>query len=265
MIEKGGGFVEYIPADQVVAREQYLDFFVGRWFHETLFCRADVKLERHVDPQRARDFYISAQMRSRESGRATDLKAALDAIRRAGDGPAEERMPLVAAALQYLDSVWPQAVDFSTLVAAAGRIVAQEGGAAAEPHMVEGLASDLYQAYRAERIQLLIEPPKLVTVSGERPVASFLAREQALVGPIVTNLRHETIRLDGLLRPFVMLMDGTRDIDALAPLLTELLAAQPVDVEAGETPVGPPQSPEEARERVTQALEMVGKLGLLEE
>jgi SAM-dependent methyltransferase len=36
--------LERIPAEQVVAREQYLDFLTGRWFRESLFCHEDVAL-----------------------------------------------------------------------------------------------------------------------------------------------------------------------------------------------------------------------------
>jgi hypothetical protein len=81
-----------------------------------------------------------------------------------------------------------------------------------------------------------------VTVAGERPEASAVARWQAARGPEITNLRHDPVRLDDLLgRMLVRLCDGTRDraglVDALvAAVGTELpLTISGVPLTDGET------------------------------
>ncbi len=59
-----------------------------------------------------------------------------------------------------------------------------------------------------------------MTVAGERPEASPVARWQAARGPELTSLRHEPVRLDDPLGRFlVRLCDGTRDRAALVEAL----------------------------------------------
>src|SRR5208337_4788585 len=54
------------------------------------------------------------------------------------------------------------------------------------------------------------------TKVSERPVASPLARLDARDGDVITTLHHRSLHLgDALQRGLVMLMDGTRDRDAL--------------------------------------------------
>jgi methyltransferase-like protein len=55
---------------------------------------------------------------------------------------------------------------------------------------------------------------------GELPVASPLARLQAATAAEVTNLRHETVRLDDIESHVLRQLDGTRSRNVL---LTELL------------------------------------------
>jgi SAM-dependent methyltransferase len=230
-IDKGGGFIEHIPAEEVVAREQYLDLFMGRWFHEALFCRADVALRRAVDPQCVRRFFMSLAQRPA----ASDGDAAL--------------APGVAAAVGHLERIWPQAADFDALAEAGGFDHADR----------DALAAALFDAYRQNRIELHAEPPRLAAKPGERPRASLLARTQAQAGPLVANLRHETIRLDEVLHPFLRLVDGTRDIDALAAALDDLLAAREGAADAPRAAA----NADEARSRAAQALDALAKLALL--
>ena len=53
----------------VLAKEQYLDFLKGRSFRQTLLCRDSIKLHRSPDPERVRDFYISSEAKPASSAR----------------------------------------------------------------------------------------------------------------------------------------------------------------------------------------------------
>jgi hypothetical protein len=80
-----------------------------------------------------------------------------------------------------------------------------------------------------------------VTEISERPRASAFARLQARTLTKVTNLKHESIRLeDPLVRTFVGLLDGTRDRATIAREMRVVLrekdlatAALAADVEKG--------------------------------
>lgn len=96
----------------------------------------------------------------------------------------------------------------------------------------------LLRAYGANLVQLHVRPPSLSVRPGERPEASPLARHQAREGPVVTNLRHASVRIeDDLGRRLVELLDGRRDRAALAAELHVFLQESgtpvPDDLEEG--------------------------------
>jgi hypothetical protein len=76
------------------------------------------------------------------------------------------------------------------------------------------------EACYAGTVELYIDPPALAAVAGERPVASPVVRWQARRQPSVTNLRHETLRIDDpLALALLVLLDGTRNRPELAAAL----------------------------------------------
>jgi hypothetical protein len=164
--------------------------------------------------------------------------------------------------LRHLGAVWPRALAFPELVRAAGEIVARDGDAetlGAQP--VEALALTLLAAARANMLHLHAEPPAANDAAGERPLASAFARRQAAASPIVTNLRHTTIRLDGALHPFLPLLDGQRSVAELAPELERLLAEQARQDPAAEFSPAPSQAV--AMARTQQALAALARMGLI--
>jgi hypothetical protein len=99
------------------------------------------------------------------------------------------------------------------------------------PQMLPAICGSLLTLYATTNlVQLHAHPPAPATTAGERPLASPLARIQARDQPEVANLRHVTVPLDdGLLRRLLVLLDGTRDRDAL---LAELGGVDPDTLEA---------------------------------
>jgi hypothetical protein len=80
--------------------------------------------------------------------------------------------------------------------------------------------------------------PALTTSVSERPEASPLARHQAGSGRLVTNQRHEMVRIeDDLGRRLVTLLDGKHDHTSLVCSLRSYLRAvgreAPDDLEGG--------------------------------
>jgi hypothetical protein len=123
----------------------------------------------------------------------------------------EPASPQVAVALSTLQRAWPRGAWFREIAA---------GMSAAD---AEALANVLLTGFVERAIALhSIELPGTTTVS-ERPVGSLLARVQAESSPLVTNLRHDAVRLEPAARRLFGLLDGTRDRSSLE----ELLAAAP--------------------------------------
>jgi SAM-dependent methyltransferase len=179
-----------LRAAGVLEREQYLDFFKGRMFRQTLLCHAD------VEPRELAAPVVRGMLAASPARPAGDV----------GPGRVEFRGPRgatlttdhegVKRALVRLGEAWPDAVP-----------VAELGDGVEEP---------LLRAYAANLVQLHVWAPRLATTPSERPVASALARHQAAEGTRVTTLRHTSVEVpDELGRRLIALLDGTRDHAAL--------------------------------------------------
>ena len=179
----------------MLEREQYLDFFKGRMFRQTLLGHAGATA-REPGPEVVRGMLASTP------ARPVDEK----------DGRVEFRGPRgatlttdheqVKRAFVRLGEAWPAALP-----------VAELGDDPA-------VAETLQRAYAANLVRLHVWAPRLATAPGERPVASALARLQAAEGTRVTTLLHATVEVpDELGRRLIRLLDGTRD---RAALLAEL-------------------------------------------
>ena len=175
------------PVDDPIDREQYLDFFKGRMFRQTLLCHADAELV---------------------AGGLEVVRGMLAATpaRPVGDGEFEGPLgarlttdhEAVKAALVRLGEAWPAALP-----------VAELGD---DPAVAEMLR----RAYAANLVRLHVWAPALTTTPSERPVASALARLQAAQRTRVTTLRHTSVEVpDELGRRLIGLLDGTRDRAAL--------------------------------------------------
>jgi SAM-dependent methyltransferase len=175
----------------VLEREQYLDFFKGRMFRQTLLCHAGAE-PREPAPAVVRGMLASSPLRP---------------VGDAGGGRVEFRGPrgatlttdheAVKAALVRIGDAWPDAVPI------------------AEP-ADDAVLETLLRAYAADLVHLHVWAPALATAPSERPVASALARLQAAEGTRVTTLRHTSVEVtDELGRRLIGLLDGTRDRAAL--------------------------------------------------
>jgi SAM-dependent methyltransferase len=190
LFEQSGSLPAGLGAD-LIAREQYLDFFAGRMFRQTLLCRAEVE----PSPPAA--------------ARVRGMLAATTAepVGEVGPGRVEFRGPAgatlttdhdgVKAALVRLRAAWPRPLP-----------VAELDG--------EAVCEVLLRAYAANVVELHVWAPALAAAPPERPLASALARLQAARGTLITNLWHVSVDVpDELGRRLIALLDGTRDRAAL--------------------------------------------------
>jgi SAM-dependent methyltransferase len=183
--------------DDVILKEQYLDFIKGRRFRQTLLCHEHVALDRGLRPGRMIPLYIAsdAQPVSREND-LEEFRGPRGATLRTDYAPAK-------SALRRLSGIWPQALPFPELLA--------EAGGDAAP-----LAEILLQGYRCGLLEVYTLPRPFAAQAGERPAASPLARFEAQDGTLVTTLKHTSVELEDTAdRCLLMLMDGTRDGAAL--------------------------------------------------
>ncbi len=235
-----GRFLLKVGAEDVVLEQQYLDFLIFRRFRQTLLCREDASAVREPDPEALRPLYVGARTRpkSGEPDVASDEPMRFASEK---DGEVTTPHPLSKAAFLELGAIWPRWVRVSDLLAAARARLSAAGGRPATAEDEARLLRFLLASYGANVAHLRSAPCPFVTEISERPRASALARLQARTLTKVTNLKHETVRLeDPIVRTFIALLDGTRDRMAIASEMAAALrekdpatAALAADVEKG--------------------------------
>jgi hypothetical protein len=166
---------------------------------------------------------------------------------------------LSKAAIFHLGQSWPATLRFPALVEAALHVLGDAApvGAALEDQ-VETLKDILFRAVLSGHVAPHMFPPKLTTEIRERPKASWLAREQAESGRLVSSLQHSRVILDDeILRGLLPLVDGTRTVEELA----SELGGHMKDRGQGTAIL---EEPEVTRESVARNLRRLARLGLLE-
>src|SRR5215203_432115 len=97
---------ELLRVDDVIRREQYLDFIKGRMFRQTLLCRAELELDRSPQPLIVEDLAVSSP--AQPTG-APDRKGGVTF-----EGPTGSTLttdhPLVCRALERVGRGWPGAL-----------------------------------------------------------------------------------------------------------------------------------------------------------
>jgi methyltransferase-like protein/cyclopropane fatty-acyl-phospholipid synthase-like methyltransferase len=230
-----------LGAQDVLAKEQYIDFLEGRSFRQTLLCHHEITLERNVAPARVKHFYLRADVRP-VSADPDICSEAVEEFQGKKESAIATSLPMGKAALLYLGEIYPRSIRFDELVAEARqRILKTTRGGSAIPTATiaaqetqvpeadgpEALADLLLRAHGAGMVEVHLFVPKFTLEPGHRPLANPLARLQAVDGPIITTLLHNNIKLEDYLgRQLLLLLDGTRDRTALLQELRLLIESE---------------------------------------
>jgi len=210
-----------LAALDTLTREQYLDFIRCRRFRQTLLCRKDVALERPITAARTAGLLLSA----RSGARAADLLQRSDDTPRDEEARASAAPPedtaLLEAVLEELGNVFPRRLTRDELEE---RIRARPDAARLMTNGTDFYRRLVHGTALVGAVELHLNAPRFALAPGERPIASAVARLQLESGPVVTNLRHDSVRLDDAVpRQLLPLLDGTRDRAALAAVLGDAL------------------------------------------
>jgi len=239
-----------IPEGDVVTREQYMDFVEGRAFRESLFCQREIPLQRRFDPRRIAEYHLATSARAAD-GPDDPAAGGITTFKTESGSTLATDHRLSKAVIGILGSIWPETRSFAdVLQQALSNLGAAAPARAKLDEEVEALGGLLHRAFAAGQFELHYSPPRMTTTIGERPKASLLARRQAEIGLVVTNLRHRSVSLkDDAVRKFLMLVDGTRTVEQL---VSDLKVAVAADVGATVTRAG-----------VEENLRLLAKLALL--
>lgn len=202
-----------LDPDDVMAREQYLDFLKGRAFRQTLLCRHDVQLDRTLQPERLYALHVAAELRP-VSPNPDVISRGAEMFQGPRGAEIETDRPVVKTAFVHLGALWPGSIPFCDLLTLVRRHLGPDetGQHPTAEEDAHEMGRALLQAYSAGYVELHAQQPPFVTAASERPSASALARFQLQHDTIIATLRHQTLRIDDdLSRHLVLLLDGTRD------------------------------------------------------
>jgi SAM-dependent methyltransferase len=193
--------LDAVAGDDVVRREQFLDFLRGREFRRTLLVRNDAAVCRKLVPNAMHRLHLTTLAR-REA-------ASQGAIFRCPDGAVLQTINTsLVRALTALCDIGPIGMSFDE----AFRTGCPEGSAS-----VDGFAETLLEAVSGGIVQLHTFAPKVTGHITDRPVANPLARASAHAGnDVVTSILHRDWRVDHFDRRLISLLDGTRPRETLA-------------------------------------------------
>lgn len=192
----------------VIRMEQYMDFIRNRTFRSTLLCHQEQRLDRNVESARVTRLHVAAGVEPVDA-KADVRSTQNETFKTLGGIQFHTAMPLTKAAIRVLSSAWPRAVHFGDLLAGARRLIGTTDGMD-DADAEQRLAADVLQLYAANAVELHSIPSSFVTSVSEKPSTSALVRLQASTGARVTNLRHESLRVNDVERRMLGLLDGSR-------------------------------------------------------
>lgn len=208
-------------ADDTVSREQYLDFVSNRSFRRTVLRRAGGPPAAEPAPEVVERLRVSSALKRVDEAAVVTDDSTVEFAQPGDSGSIRTNNPFVKAALQTLFEERPAALGFEDLwTKVRERLV--EGGKplpAPEEEGRESVRAALLQLSLSDLAELHVRPPNPATEVSQRPVSSPLARLQAAKVARVTNLRRRSVDLTEFERDVLLLLDGTRDLDAVLEAL----------------------------------------------
>lgn len=263
--------LKMLATDQIMA-EQYMDFLRNRMFRESLLCLDKVMPNWAVNPECLRVLHVaSAAVPVGPDGKPlaqVNVTGEENVSYRSGSGMSmATTRPLLKSAMKVLQGAFPGTVPFDLLRKQAREAIG--GGDPADPRLIaddtQVLAVGLLNCYMgSDLVELHGMPISFVRTPGEKPTVLPLARLQAQKAPVVTNRRHEVVRLNDLDRHLVPLLDGTNDRAALADKLAKVAAGGQLNVQKDGLTIYDPKEIHGALTSIMdQALLNVARMALL--
>jgi methyltransferase-like protein len=192
-------------------REQYLDFACCRRFRQTLLCHEGLRVEHHLDPRRLEGLLISsaAVPVSSEMSLASGIE---EEFRGARNTSLKTAHPVVKAAITALSSVWPERLSIEEL----GEQVAALLDTRLDSISLDLLSQGILAGFSLRVLDLHVYSPSATCRPGSHPRTTALIRLQARNGAVLTNLLHQSVKVEGDAMQLLLLLDGERNREDLA-------------------------------------------------
>lgn len=211
--------LEALAQDDVVTKEQYLDFFTGRRFRQTLLCRQEARPQARPNPAAVAKLELVASLSPDTP--EPDHEGKLRFSRPASGGVRTDNR-VMQELLKLAGAHSPAATSVQMLLDAA-----RSGAHSEHPrdHDMDIACNFLTRAFEVGVVELHCDAPRFATRLSEHPYASPLARRQVHTGAaLVASLRPSMVSLDDeYSRQLLLSLDGKHDRSALLAKLQPLL------------------------------------------
>ncbi|MBV8970061.1 MAG: methyltransferase regulatory domain-containing protein [Verrucomicrobia bacterium] len=154
--------------NDVLAREQYLDFLMCRRFRRTLLCRREVSLDHEIRPGVIANFYAASEARP-TSTEPSVTSNDVEEFRTPKGASIRTNRPLAKAAFLHLSQQWPRSISFPDLLAEARRLAFSEKD---EHENRVALCEILLRSFVAGVTELHVCASRFATDVSEHPIAS---------------------------------------------------------------------------------------------
>lgn len=204
------GLLNQFGDDEIVRREQYLDFLKNRRFRQTLICRKNANVKRKV----VEDFFDEIKIvcdlhpQSETPDFAPNVNEKFSKSENKG---ATIDHPLTKAALFYLCEIFPRSISFNELVENSKKLVKDQSGEDFEISEtdIEILKDILLKIFASDLVNFFTYEPQIATEVGEKPRADDFILWQARNSDTLFSRRFRTKKIeDDFVRNLIILCDG---------------------------------------------------------
>ena len=212
--------------NDIIQREQYMDFIRNRMFRQTLLCHQECTLTREIKIELAQQSFFAARCRPRLPDVNVNSDDNVEFILQDNLG-FSSNCRYTKAIVICLSESWPEHLSFEQLHAGVLRQLHTDsllitGDAQMNP--LRGIISArVFELYIKGLLMLSFDPPAARRKIGERPVAASVTRVQAEQQGWTTNLLHEPVAIDIVNRHLLPMLDGEHDRQMILDRMLVLL------------------------------------------
>jgi methyltransferase-like protein/2-polyprenyl-3-methyl-5-hydroxy-6-metoxy-1,4-benzoquinol methylase len=213
-----------LSGGNILATEQYMDFFTNRTFRQTLLVHEDqaAKINRGLGPKSMRQFAVSTTLFEDPEFKAVPGQLPLAQFKDNFGRSLGVNGALSLELIKVLVAAKPGSIAFASIITAL-KVRMPELAQHTSEAVAETVGMELMNLLVQNVIKLTLDPVTVAEVTA-KPKAYSLARAQAQLGQNwATNLAHQPVGISPAHRSVLALLDGTRDRAALqAELLAQL-------------------------------------------
>lgn len=206
-------------ANDVVRTEQYMDFIRNRRFRSTLLCHKEVKLDRNLQPESIKDFYVKTLLTPTKNASEIDVTSNEQITFKAPSSSFEltTNNPAVISAILLLNES-----NKALKVSDVAKTVIKQLEIKGESDLVVNIIySNFLRIALAGALTLSAFQSDFADRASDKPKVSDLARYQATYANWVTTQRAEKVNVDLFNRVLLQYLNGENDFDTIVNLMVE--------------------------------------------